>query len=141
MKGRLSEKDISAIAIFEKVTGGRVVDYLETEDTLFFVVGGRTPLSKIVGKGGANTKRLQAKFGKQIRVYRIAGRAEQYARNLTGVRVRSSTLVKKSDGSSLVKIAVAREDKPLVLGRNKGNLAAIKQLLRRQFEGADLKVE
>lgn len=151
----LKEEDIGRVNAFEEATKTAVVDYISSEDTLYFLVKGK--LGPVIGKGGENIKRLEANMGKKIKVFLYSPNIKIFVKNLVTVPVRSIAVIecrKNSDAGAnennaaataatrqkIVRVGIEKKSRALVIGRNGKNLAVIKELLRRQFEIADVKI-
>lgn len=130
---KLSEEDISNINAFEIVTKARVLDYVKSEGTLYFVAAGKS-MADILGKDGETIRGLQNRLDKKIRVFQASEDLKEFVRSLIGGGIQSfSVRDDKSGKNRTLKISVEKEKKPLVIGRGGRNLEVIKELLRRRF--------
>ena len=133
MNIKLSMEDLEKINLFNKLTHSNVVDFLENDDELYFVVSeGQYGLA--VGKNGVKIKHAESKFKKTIRLFEFADNVRAFTKNM----VPDAENVRVND--DVVIIEVKTKNRAKTIGRSGKNIEIIKKLLNRHFGIKDVKV-
>jgi N utilization substance protein A len=126
MPVKLETNAIRTIAAFEKITKVHARDCMITDDYVYFVVDSEK-MGLAVGKNGVTIKEVSKILGKPVKLFGYKDTPEEFIKNaITGVKS-----INISNGSVL--LTVEPKIKVMVIGRNGGNIKAIKELLRRHF--------
>jgi N utilization substance protein A len=134
MKVTLDSKSIQYINLFMSITNSSIVDFIEDNGDLYFVVKeGQYGLA--VGRNGMKIKRAEHVFKKSIKVFEYAPDLEQFVKNL----VPEAQTIDIS-GSEIV-VRIKPGDRARVIGRNGKNVKIIKQFLEHLFEVQSFKVK
>lgn len=134
MKVTLDNNIIQCMNLFSNLTRCSVIDCIDDEDELYFVVGeGQYGLA--VGKGGATIRNAERVFKKNIKVFEYSDDLEHFIRNL----VPESQEVNIKGPEVVVKIKP--QDRARVIGKGGKNIRIIKLLLERFFEVQHFKVK
>lgn len=134
MNVKLTQDDIQTMALFERMAKVSVVDYLKKEDGLYFVVECKN-LREVIGENGSNIKRIQAKFGKDIKVFKYSPEIKEFTENILSVPLKSFEISGKT-----VKFSVDARDKPLAIGRRGATIKIATEFLQRNFGVKDVKL-
>lgn len=129
----LTMDDLEKIKMFNKLTHSNVIDCLETEDEIYFIVEqGQYGLA--VGKNGIKIKNAEDKFNKPIRLFEFADNVRSFAKNMVpdaeNIRVNDDTVI----------IEVKTKDRAKVIGRSGKNVEIIKRFLNRHYSIKDVKI-
>jgi N utilization substance protein A len=134
MKVTLDQNTIQIINMFHNLTGTNVVDCVNEDDCLYFVVAeGQYGLA--VGKGGAKIRNAERVFKKPIKVFENAADLEKFVRNVVpeaeGVEIKDK----------LVFVRVRPQDRARVIGKAGKNVKIMNKFLQRLFDVEEMKVK
>jgi N utilization substance protein A len=134
MKVTLDQNTIQVINLFHNLTGTNVIDCVNEDDCIYFVVAeGQYGLA--VGKGGAKIKNAERVFKKTIKVFEYAQELDKFIRNLMpeieNIEMRGA----------LILVKVRPQDRARVIGKGGKNVKIINKLLNRLFDVVELKVK
>jgi N utilization substance protein A len=125
MKMTLNMDSIKKIDLFHKISGADVLDCIEANNILFFIVkNGQYGLA--VGKNGSKTRTAEHKFKKTIRIIEFSDKLDEFVKNLVPE-------AEKIDIDDDIKITVKPSDKAKIIGKNGSNIKAISSLVKRHF--------
>ena len=134
MKLTLDQNTLQMINIFHNLTGTNVVDCVNEEDCIYFVVAeGQYGLA--VGKAGAKIKNAERVFKKSIKVFEHSNELEKFVRNLIP-EIEALDIKEK-----LIFVKVRPQDRARVIGKAGKNIKIINKLLNRMFDIEELKVK
>ncbi len=130
---KITEKEWRYIAIFEQLTNVDVLDYVELEDFVVFMVR-KGEVGKAVGKGGRRLSDLSHLLGgKRIKVVEHSEDLKEFLVNaMLPANVRDVEIVER-DGKVTAIVRVTEEEKGKAIGKGGRNLRAVKELARRHF--------
>ena len=130
---KLETETIRTIAAFEKITKVHPRDCLITENCLYFLVEpGKVGMA--IGKNGSIIKEVRRVFGKSVKLFPYSSDPEIMIRNI----VPDAKNIEIANGS--VKLSIQSKDKSTLIGKNGGNINAIREILKRHFAINELKV-
>jgi len=135
---KYSAEDIGFINAFEKMTKAQVVDYINDEDSLYFVVKTGN-FGAIIGRGGENIHELSNKFGKKLKVFKYSKDLKEFVKNLIMRPVESIEVV-ESDKGKYLKIKASNKDKAMIIGCEGKNLNIIRELIKKQFKVKEIHI-
>ncbi|MCS7142338.1 MAG: NusA-like transcription termination signal-binding factor [Aigarchaeota archaeon] len=128
---KMTDKELRYIALFSTITGADVVDCVETDNYLVFVVS-KGHLTKALGKGGSKTKNLANLFKKRIKIIEYSDDVVEFVTNaLRPVRVEEVKLAQRDDGKVIVVARVHPEEKGKTIGKGGKNITALKAIINR----------
>lgn len=134
MKVTFDQKTIQTINLFHNLTGSNVVDCVNEEDCMYFVVAeGQYGLA--VGKNGAKVKNAERVFKKAIKVFEYASNVGDFVRNL----IPETENIEIKD--RLIFARVKPQDRARVIGKAGKNVKIINKFLQRLFDIEELKVK
>lgn len=134
MKKKFDKEDIQAINLFEEETGVEVKDYIQDDESAYFLVEeGKAGLA--IGKNGKNIKKIGEMLGKRIKVFEY----EEDEKKLVENMVMEATAV-NIDGP-VAKVSVDEDDRGRVIGANGSNIEKVRTLLRRNSDLEELKLD
>lgn len=127
MKVILDSNALQHIKVFQTLTHTEVLDCIETEDKILFVVTDTRGIWPSV-------KRCEMLLKKKIKVIEFSKDVKHFLQQLVPEAI--DIVVNGKE----VKIKVRKYDKPKVIGKEKRNLNVIKALLERLFEIKEVKI-
>ena len=134
MKVVLDSNIIQCISIFNNMTKCSVMDCVEDDGELYFVVGeGQYGLA--VGKNGVTIRKAENYFKKNIRILEYSENLEKFIRNV----VPEARDIETNNGEVIVKVHHA--DRAKVIGKGGKNVKIIKLFLERLFDVQNFKVK
>lgn len=134
MKKKFDKEAIQAMSLFEERTSVEVKDFIQDEDSAYFLVEqGKAGLA--IGKNGKNIKKLGKMLGKRIKVFEYEENEEKLVKNM----IMESNSVRVEGNTALVD--VDESDRGRVIGANGSNIEKVRTLLRRNSDLEELKLE
>lgn len=136
MKKKYDIKLMNQMILFEKITGVKLKDCIESEDKIIFIVE-LNQLTRAVGPGGSKVKELASKLNKKIKIVEYNPALVVFVRNLIAPLNVSS--VEEKDG--IVTISdTDRKVKGLIIGKNAKNLREYEDIVKRFFYIKEIRV-
>lgn len=130
---KLDQNTLRYITVFEKVTRTRVIDCIESEDKLVFIVApGQIRLA--VGKRGENVKKLHEMFKKNLDVIEHSTDPERFLRNIFHKFMVKGVEIEKRGPRFHATVSVESKDKGKVIGKGGKNLKLAKDILARHTD-------
>ncbi|MEM0375093.1 MAG: NusA-like transcription termination signal-binding factor [Nitrososphaerota archaeon] len=131
---KITEKEWRYIAIFEQLTDVEVLDYLELDDLIVFMVR-KGDAGKAVGKGGRKLTDLsQLLGGKRVKVVEHSDDLKEFLVNAMLPANVKEVEITERDGKVTAIVRVPEEEKGKAIGKGGKNLKAVRELLRRHFK-------
>lgn len=141
------------ITTFENITRAKVKDvFFDKNDILVFIVK-QGEIGKAIGKKGFNIKKISSVLKKRIKVIEFNNSVDRFVKNILlplKVDTEKSVISGATDSNKPVgvfskkyKVIIkcsSRQDKGIVIGRDKTNLNALKELVSKFFD-AEISVE
>lgn len=122
-------------SLMERISGARVKDCFQDEDTVYFIVA-PGEIGKAIGKGGVNIKRVQQELNKKIKVVEFREQMQDFLRNLMYPAAVEEMV--EEEGAIILKDRSAKT-KGLLIGRGGKNLRFLNRAVQRFF-GKEVKV-
>jgi len=133
MSIKMGNEEIQAIAVFEKATKTYPKDCLKEGDSIYFVVE-RGKMGSVIGKGGANIKKMRDILKKNIKVFEYSKTPEEAIKNMIpnakSVEIKGETAV----------VSIPQRERASVIGQRGKNIKVIKEMLERHFNIKNLKL-
>lgn len=127
---------IQYINLFEKITRCDVKDCFFENDKLIFIVS-EGQISKAIGKNGVNIKKIADLTKKRLKVVEFSSKLEKFIKSLIAPVKSSNVEVKEN----IVEISVSsRQDKGILIGRDRSNLNFLKDVLGKYFKIQEVKI-
>jgi len=127
---------IQYINLFEKITKSNVKDCFFVNEKLVFIVN-EGHISKAIGKNGVNIKKIANLTKKKLKVVEFSSKIEKFIKSLIAPVKSSEIKVNENN----VEISVgSRQDKGLLIGRDRSNLNFLKDILGKYFKIEDVKI-
>jgi NusA-like KH domain protein len=133
MKIVLDQQTLHNIALFQKLTHVPVVDSIENEVSIYFIIRPGYKLFAL-GRNGEKLMLLQKKFKKKVMIVEFDDNITNFIKNL--VPESQDIIVDNKE----VKIRVSKYDKPRVIGKDKRNLMIIQKFLNRLFDIENVRI-
>ncbi len=128
---------IQAMSLFERVTGAKLKDCMPGKDSGILFVVEQHQAGKAIGRGGERLKKLRALLKRKIKIVEFDPEVTQFVRNLIHpLRVKDV----RRDGESVVIEGTSRENRALLIGKGRQNVARYEAIVRRHFDISELKV-
>ncbi len=133
---KLTNREMSHIALFENITGAIVRDCIiddETNRIIFVIKEGQ--LGAAIGRRGKNIAVLEKMTGKKHEVVEFSEDPVQFIKNsLKPARVKEIRVTERPDGSTIAVVSVDAKDKGIAIGKNGKNAERIRLLAKRYFQ-------
>ncbi|MDD3493859.1 MAG: NusA-like transcription termination signal-binding factor [Candidatus Thermoplasmatota archaeon] len=134
-----SQEEMHYIALAEDLTGAPIMDCLEMEDRVTFIVE-RGKLGKAIGKEARNIKRLEKLLKKEVKFVEYDEDLKQFVINLFKPYKLEEVVVMEGDDGPVVNVTAAQEDKGKAIGKNGRNINILREIADRHYDVAQLKV-
>lgn len=122
---KLNTRDIQYITLFENMTGATVIDFLEAEGSLNYLVKeGMVGLA--IGKNGSNINKVKRALSSRVLVFEDSEDKERLVRNVC-----SPLSVRPSFNCDSIRIEAARKDREVINGKH---MRLAKELLKRRLD-------
>lgn len=133
MKVILDTNALQKINIFQSMSSVNVIDCIENEDAMYFVV--KSDGQKIYSaKNMGNLRKMENMFRKKVRIYEFSSDPKVFAKRM----VPEASEVEIENG--VARIKVKNCFKPKVIGKDKKNLMIIQSLFKSFFDIEDVKI-
>ena len=137
---KLTGDDLRTIALFESVTGARVIDMVAGDDANSFLIA-PAGAGKAIGKGAENIKRFQEITGKRANVFVHHADEKRFVMSLLHRYNVESVEVVEERGKKYANVRIAPVDKARAIGRNGRNIKMIADLARRHSKIDGIRIE
>ena len=128
---------IRFISIIQKITKSAVKDCIESEDK-FLIIIGENEISKAIGKGGANVKKLERALKRKVKLVEYNSKVVQFIKNL----VFPLKIVNAEEKDGIIIITPPdTKTRGYLIGRNAQNLRYTESIAKRYFPIKEIKVE
>ncbi len=134
MKKKFDKEAIQAISLFEEETNVEVKDYIQDDESSYFLVEeGKAGLA--IGKDGKNIKKIGRLLGKRIKVFEYEDNEEKLVRNM----IMEANSVEINGKTALVE--VDKSDRGRVIGSKGSNIEKVRTLMKRNSGLNELKLK
>lgn len=128
----LTGDDLSMFSNFEKITHVMPSDYLSTETSIIFLVGGES-LGKAIGKQASNIKKLAVVFRKRVIIIADSDDPEGFVRNFFGNIAIHDIEIRDVMGEKNIMLTIEEKDRGIAIGRDGERIKAAKSFLKKKF--------
>ncbi|HEC87267.1 MAG TPA: NusA-like transcription termination signal-binding factor [Thermoplasmatales archaeon] len=135
----LSNEEMQKIRIASDVTKVDVVDCVETEDKIIFVLK-KGFIIFALGRNARNVDTLRKFFKKNVRFVELDDDEEKFIVNLFKPFKIDSITIEKVGKRNVAKVEVNPRDKSKVIGKNGRNINAIRELAKRHSSVDDVQI-
>jgi len=127
---KLTGDDLRTIALFESITGARVIDMVPGDDVNTFLIRS-SGAGRAIGKGAENLRRFRELTGKRVNLFVHYPDEERFVRSLLHRFTVESIEVVEEEGRRIALVRVAPVDKARAIGRGGQNIRLISELARK----------
>jgi N utilization substance protein A len=136
----LTEDTLMYISLFESITKANVVDCMDTEEKLVFVVeAGQGNVA--VGKKGEHVIRLKDRTGKNIQVVEFSDDPEQFVKNVFHIYEPQKVIIEQRGNITHATITVDPKLKGRAIGKAGKNLRIARDIVNRHHEIHSISVD
>jgi N utilization substance protein A len=136
----LTEDTLMYISLFESITKANVIDCMDADDKLVFVVEpGQGNIA--VGKKGEHVIRLKERTGKNIQVVEYSDNAEQFVKNVFHIYAPQSVVIEQRGNITHATITVDPKLKGRAIGKAGKNLRVARDIVNRHHEIQSISVD
>ncbi len=126
---KLDQDSLGLSSLMERITGARVKDCFQDEETIYFVVS-PGEMGKAIGKGGSNIRRVQQEFHKKIKVVEFNADPVVFIQHF--IYPLSVEEISVEDNFFVIK-DTSKKTKSLLIGRDSRNLKQLNRAVQRFF--------
>jgi len=136
----LTEDTLMYISLFETITKANVIDCMDADDKLVFVV--ETGQGNIaVGKKGEHVIRLKDRTGKNIQVVEYSPDPEQFVKNVFHIYEPQNVVIEQRGNITHATITVDPKLKGRAIGKAGKNLRIARDIVNRHHEIQSISVD
>lgn len=136
----LTEDTLMYISLFETITKANVVDCMDADDKLVFVVEkGQGNIA--VGKKGEHVIRLKDRTGKNIQVVEFSEDPEQFVKNVFHIYEPQKVVIEQRGNITHATITVDPKLKGRAIGKAGKNLRIARDIVNRHHEIQSISVD
>ncbi|MFN3909932.1 MAG: NusA-like transcription termination signal-binding factor [Candidatus Anstonellaceae archaeon] len=134
----LSNDELKALAIFEKITGVVPSDvYISNHAVVFFVPF--SEMGKAIGQKGSKITKVRQSFARQVLVFEETSDLEQFIKNIFApVNIKNINIHEKKN-NKIVYAIIDSADRGIAIGRDGNRIKLHQALVKRKFN-CDLKL-
>jgi N utilization substance protein A len=137
----LTSESLRHISLFEEVTGVEVMDCVDEDERLVFVVDDEE-LGKAIGRDAHNLENLRDKTNKDVEIVGYLEDQEDFVRNLFHkVTLEEVRIEANDDGEAIAYVVPEEESKGRAIGEGGRNVDMARELASRHTDLDDIKVE
>lgn len=137
MKIKINQQEMHYMAIAEGVTRAPIIDCLERENRITFIVA-KGKLGKAVGKEANNIKKLEKFFKKEVRFVEYDNDKKQFIINLFKPFKLDRIII--DEERNRVSVVVNERDKGKAIGKDGRNIKILREIAKRQHGIDEIKV-
>ncbi|HID25178.1 MAG TPA: NusA-like transcription termination signal-binding factor [Thermoplasmata archaeon] len=135
----LSNEEMQRIRVVNNVTKVDVIDCVETNDKIVFVIR-KGFLGMAIGKDAKNLEKLRALFKKGIRFVEFDQDEKQFIVNLFKPFQITNMTIEQVGEKVTAKVEVPQRDKSKIIGKNGKNVQLIRLLAKRHSSVEDIQI-
>ncbi len=139
MKITLSNEEIRYIALAEDITKAPIVDCLELENRVTFIVE-KGKLGKAIGKKAKNIKGLEKMMKKEVKFVEFDTDKKIFIKNLFKPYKLDEVVVMNGEGGTFVNVTITQNDKGKAIGKNGRNINILREIAKRHHDIVTLKI-
>lgn len=129
----ITEEDLRALALFEKVTHARALDYVKLDDRIVFVVEAGQ-LRKALGPQAKSLNRLKELFEKPVDIVEFDEEPQKFLRNIFHQYEVAAVTLSEKGGRKHATVTVKPDEKGRAIGKGGKNLKVAQMLASRHTE-------
>jgi N utilization substance protein A len=126
---KLDGDDLRAMALFESITGARVIDFMPSDESYHFLIDSSTA-ARAIGKNAENLKRFREVTGRRVNVYVHYDDERKFAKALFRRFEVESIEISEEEGQRIAVVKVAPKDKARAIGRKGRNVSVLSEMAR-----------
>lgn len=138
-KIRLGSEEIKYMTLFETLTGARVKDCVQIQNSMGFLIN-EGDMGLAIGKSGSNIEKVRKTIGKSIWVVEFSEDKIRFIKNLfQPIRVKQVRIHNFEDKRKAI-VEVSKRDRQKAIGHDGVRIKIAKNLAKRQFGIEDINV-
>jgi len=135
----LSDREMQRIRIATDITKADIVDCIETDDKIIFVLK-KGFIGFAIGKNAKNLEILRKIFKKNIKFVGLDEDEQRFIANLFKPFEVESIVIEKVGKRKVAKVEVKQREKSKIIGKNGKNINIIRELARRHSSIEDVQI-
>ncbi|MFH1307162.1 MAG: NusA-like transcription termination signal-binding factor [Candidatus Micrarchaeota archaeon] len=129
----LTNDDLKALSIFEKLTGASATDIYIGEKSVVFLVP-KGDMGKAIGPKGAHITRVRQAFSRQVLVFEDKPEMEDFLKSVFAPIAITNINIHEKNNSKTVYVTVDEKDRGAAIGRGGERIKLHRELLMRKFK-------
>ena len=131
-KIRITADEIKFMNLFEKITGAKVRDMIQEENTICFLVN-KEDMGLAIGKKGSNIEKVRNTLGKSVYVIEYSDEYSTFVKNIFQPSTIKEIRISNSSKGKNVVIKTNKRDRKNIIGYQGEKIKLAKKLLDRYF--------
>ncbi|MCD6541875.1 MAG: NusA-like transcription termination signal-binding factor [Thermoplasmata archaeon] len=136
----ISNDDMQRIRLATSITKADVIDCIEDDDTIVFVVS-KGFLGMAIGKNARNIEKLKEILKKNVRFVEMDDDEKKFVSNLFKPFKVDDVIIEKVGNKNVAKIKVSRAEKSKIIGRGGKNVRLARMVAQRHSSIDDIQIE
>ncbi len=136
----ISNEDMQKIRLATSITKADVIDCVEDDDTIVFVVS-RGFLGVAIGKNARNIERLKEIFKKNVRFVELDDDEERFVANLFKPFKIEEIRIEKVGNRNVARLKVPPKDKTRIIGKGGKNVRLARMIVQRHSSIDDIQIQ
>lgn len=132
---KLTDKEMRYISLFEAATGASVIDCVESEGLIVFVVS-PGDLPRVLARKGAKIQQFSRIVKKKVKVVEYSEDPAKFLRNalMPARLIEPVRISERTDGKKVAVVTVDPRHKGMAIGREGRTIELVRYLLRRHHK-------
>jgi N utilization substance protein A len=128
----LSNDELKALAVFEKITGVIPTDVCILPHAIVFLVP-FSEMGKAIGAKGSKITKIRQVFARQVLIFEDIDNLEEFIKNIfLPIKVKNINIHEKKN-NKIVYVIIDTADRGAAIGRNGNRIKLYQALLKRRF--------
>jgi transcription termination/antitermination protein NusA len=134
-----SQEEMRYIALAEDVTNAPIMDCIEMENRVTFIVE-NGKLGKAIGKGAKNIKTIEKMLKKEVKFVEYDENKKAFITNLFKPYKLDEVVVMEGEGGTIVNVTISQDDKGKAIGKSGRNINILREIAKRHHDITTLKI-
>lgn len=128
----LTNDDLKALTLFEKLTGACASDIIITESAVVFLVAA-DQMGRAIGPKGSHVTKVRNAFSRRVLIFEDKTDLEEFIKNIFApITIKNINIHEKSNNKTVF-VTVDEKDRGAAIGRGGDRIKTQRALLKRKF--------
>jgi len=136
---RFGTEDIQYITLFENLTGAKVKDCVQEENSIGFLVP-KGDMGLAIGKKGSNIERIRNVLGKSVWIIEYSDNQSNFIKSLFQPIKINRVQINETKDDKIATINISKLDRGKVIGHLGERIKIAKKLAKRHYNISDINI-